>query len=197
MGMTGYLNKRLKRTGERIVYRTHLSWIPMFLSAIPMIWLVSIIAGAVMGFTGNWGYTLMAFLLGFILILISMIPKILRNLGTDIVVTDRRLHTKTGILDVDNDKQTPLTNIDDTVADPTVLGRLFGYGDVVVHTFGGREADDNFPFRNVTDPHELVAVINETRDGLVAGNQNPYMSFQESQERRRNENGNRTTISFS
>jgi hypothetical protein len=126
-----------------------------------------------------------------------MIPKILRNLGTDIVVTDRRLHTKTGILDVDNDKQTPLTNIDDTVADPTVLGRLFGYGDVVVHTFGGREADDNFPFRNVTDPHELVAVINETRDGLVAGNQNPYMSFQESQERRRNENGNRTTISFS
>lgn len=184
MGMTGYLDKRIKRTGERIVYRTHLSWIPMFLASIPMIWLAAIIAGAVMGFTGNAKYSLIAFLCGLVLILISKIPRILRNIGTDIVVTDRRLHTKTGILDVDNDKQTPLTNIDDTVADPTVFGRLFGYGDVVVHTFGGHGAGDDFPFRNVTDPHELVAVINETRDGLAAGHPSPYASFQQSQERR-------------
>ena len=177
MGMTGYLDKRLKRTGERVEYRAHLSWIPMFLSAIPMTWFVSIIAGAVMGFTGNAGYVLMTFLIGFVLILISRIPGILHNLGTDIVVTDRRLHTKQGLVDVDNDKQTPLTNIDDTISDPTVFGRIFGYGNVTVHTFGGgRQANADFMFKNVADPNELVAVINETRDKLVArsGNTNPY-----------------------
>jgi len=183
MGMTGYIDKRLKRTGERIIYRTHLSWIPLFLTAIPLLWFICILAGAVMGITGNLGYAMLVILGGVVLIALSKIPAIVRNIGTDIVVTDRRLHTKEGIIDVDNDRETPLTNIDDTIADPTVLGRLFGYGDVMVHTFGGRGNDDNFTFRNVADPHEFVAVINETRDGLATGNPSPYATFQQQETR--------------
>lgn len=182
MGTTGYIDKRLKRTGERVIYRTHLSWIPMFLTAIPFLWIVCILAGAVMGITGNATYAMFTLLGGFVLVALSKIPSIHKNIGTDIVVTDRRLHTKEGIINVDNDKETPLTNIDDTIADPTILGRLFGYGDVMIHTFGGGHGSgDDFTFRNVTDPHELVAVINETRDGLAAGGQNPYDAFQQQQ----------------
>lgn len=179
MGMTGYIDKRLKRTGERIIYRAHLSWVPLFLTAIPMTWIVSMLAGAVMGMTGNAGYTVMTIIIGIILIVISKIPGVLKNIGTDIVVTDRRLHSKTGIIDVDNDHETPLTNINNTVADPTVIGRLFGYGDVVIQTIGG---NDDFTFRNVSNPNELVAIINETYDGLIAGGQNPYAAFQQSQQ---------------
>lgn len=185
MGMTGYIDKRLKRTGERIIYRTHLSWIPMFLTAVPLLWFICILAGAVMGITGNFGYAMLVVFGGVVLIALSKVPSIMKNIGTDIVVTDRRLHTKEGILDVNNDRETPLTNIDDTIADPTIIGRLFGYGDVMVHTFGGGHGNgDNFTFRNVTDPHELVAVINETRDGLATGNPNPYATFQQQQEAR-------------
>lgn len=187
MGMTGYIDKRLKRTGERIIYRASLSWVPMFLTAIPMAWLVSLLAGAIMGMTGNPSYVVMTFVVGFILIVISKIPGIIKNIGTDIVVTDRRLHSKTGIIDVDNDHETPLTNINNTVADPTPIGRLFGYGDVIIQTIGG---NDDFTFRNVSNPGELVAIINETYDGLIAGGQNPYAAFQQSQQHNSNMGSN-------
>lgn len=157
----------------------------MGLTAVPMLWLASIIAGAVKGFTGSNTYALFTWLGGLLLIILSKIPTIIRNIGTDIVVTDRRLHSKRGIVDVDDNHETPLTNIDDTISDPTVFGRMFGYGDVMIRTFGSSDRDQ-FTFRNVTDPHELVAVINETRDGLTAGSQTPYNAFQQQQEAHRN-----------
>lgn len=168
--MTGYIDKRLRRTNETILYRAHLAWMPVLIGGIPLTLLSSGVAGAVMGMTRNARLAALALGAGLLLTLLSRVPGILGNLGTDIVVTDRRLHSKTGILDVDDDHETPLTNIDDTVADPTILGRLFGYGDVFVHTYGsGQGSNDSFTFRRVADPYELVAVINETHDQLISG----------------------------
>lgn len=180
MAMSRYIDKKLKRTGERVIYRAHLSWLPLLLTAIPLTWLIALLAGAVMGMTGNAGYALMTLGIGCVIVLICKIPSILKNIGTDIVVTDRRLHSKTGILDVNNDHETPITNINNTVADPTIFGRFFGYGDVVIQTIGG---NDDFTFRNVSNPSELVAIINETYDGLIAsGQSNPYATFQQSRQ---------------
>ena len=180
MAMSRYIDKKLKRTGERVIYRAHLSWLPLLLTAIPLTWLIALLAGAVMGMTGNAGYALMTLGIGCVIILICKIPSILKNIGTDIVVTDRRLHSKTGILDVNNDHETPITNINNTVADPTIFGRFLGYGDVVIQTIGG---NDDFTFRNVSNPSELVAIINETYDGLIAsGQSNPYATFQQSRQ---------------
>lgn len=183
MGMTNYIDRKLKRTNERIVYRAHLSWIPIVVGAIPLMMLTSVIAGALYGLFDNFGYVLLAYVIGILLVILTRVPKIMKNIGTDIVVTDRRLHTKTGLINVDNDRETPLTNIDDTIADPTVFGRMMGYGDVSVHTFGGGQGmDDSFVFKGVADPFELVAVINETRDGLAAGGASPYATFQQHQQ---------------
>lgn len=180
MAMSRYIDKKLKRTGERVIYRAHLSWLPLLLTAIPLTWLIALLAGAVMGMTGNAGYALMTLGIGCVIILICKIPSILKNIGTDIVVTDRRLHSKTGILDVNNDHETPITNINNTVADPTIFGRFLGYGDVIIQTIGG---NDDFTFRNVSNPSELVAIINETYDGLIAsGQSNPYATFQQSRQ---------------
>ena len=179
MGTTGYIDKRLRRTNERIIYRTHLSWIPVFTGAIPLLGLTSALAGATLGVFDNMTVCLVVFGIGLLLTLVTRIPKIIRNIGTDIVVTDRRLHTKRGIINIDNDRETPLTNVDDTIADPGPLGRVLGYGNVFIHTFGGGQgAGDEFEFRNVSDPFELVAVINETRDQIANGRgSSPYGGY--------------------
>lgn len=195
MGMTGYIDKQLRRTGERVVYRARLSWIPMFISTIPAMWLTCLVAGTVKGLTGNSGYAGFVIFVGVLVTLITKIRGIIRNLGTDIVVSERRLHSKRGIVNLDDIHDTPLTNIDNTVNDPTVFGRIFGYGDVSIHTFGGGpDSNSDFTFKSVVDPGELVAVINETRDGLVAGGQNPYAAFQQQNSQRARNNGrNRTS----
>lgn len=179
MGTTGYIDKRLRRTNERIVYRAHLSWIPVFTSAIPLLGLTSVFAGATLGVFDNMSLCIVVLGIGLLLTLVTRIPKIIRNIGTDIVVTDRRLHTKRGIINIDNDRETPLTNVDDTIADPGPIGRVLGYGNVSIHTFGGGQgAGDEFEFRNVSDPFELVAVINETRDQIANGRAaSPYGGY--------------------
>lgn len=178
MGATGYIDKRLRRTNERVIYRAHLSWIPVFTGAIPLLAVTSLMAGAALGISKSMPICLIVFGIGLVITLLTRVPKIIRNVGTDIVVTDRRLHTKRGLINIENDRETPLTNIDDTIADPGPIGRLLGYGNVFIHTFGGGQgAGDEFDFPNVSDPFEFVAVINETRDNIASGGSSPYGNY--------------------
>ena len=94
--------------------------------------------------------------------LVSRVPHILDNWRTDVVVTDRRLYYRRGIIDV-KDHMTDLGSITDVTIDPTIAGRIFGYANVRIQTKAG---DDDFVLKEIKDAYKMRQVINIGRDEL-------------------------------
>ena len=97
--------------------------------------------------------------------LLSRIPHIVDNWKTDVVVTDRRLYYRRGIIDI-KDHVTDLSSITDVTVDPNLFGRIFKYADVTVQTQAG---EDDFELKEIKDAYELRRVINQGRDASRPG----------------------------
>lgn len=85
------------------------------------------------------------------------------------VVTNQRLIDEWGVI-THRSKENPLAKINDIFVVQTILGRLFGYGDVSVQTAAALETCVSF----VDDPHKLKETINMQKEGrVVEGNAVP------------------------
>lgn len=173
MGLHGYIDKQLQHTNENVLYRAHISWVPMLTGVIPTMAIASTAGGVLWGVTTNPLFGFAALALGGAIAVVSRIPKIVYNLGVDICVTDKRLHTKTGIININDDHETQLTRINDTVVDPSIIGRLFDYANVTIQTVAG---EDDFTFKCVANPYGLRDALNNARDmyqSSAGSGQNP------------------------
>ena len=106
---------------------------------------------------------------------------IVHNWRTDVVVTDRRLYYRRGIIDV-KDHVTDLGSITDVTIDPSIAGRIFGYANVRIQTKAG---DDDFVLKEIKNAYQMRSVINQGRDALEQASPQPPVQDRRRRERKR------------
>lgn len=132
----GYV-ERVLQPGETVVYATSLHWL-IYLRAILLLVLaaVCLIASAKMTEPGlAIALQIVAGLLA-LLALVSGISALIRRSTTELAITDRRVIYKTGIfqrhtIEINRSK------VETVGVNQSILGRLLGYGTVIVRGTGG------------------------------------------------------------
>jgi uncharacterized membrane protein YdbT with pleckstrin-like domain len=139
------------------------SWVPVVLGGIPVL-LVCVAVCALVVFAFHLEQYVPWMVVGtIVVVLASRIPHIIDNWQTDVVVTDRRLYYRHGIVNV-RDHVCDLTTITDIAVDPNIIGRIFGYANVTIQTQAG---EDDFELKEIKDAYEMRKVINQCRDELL------------------------------
>ena len=146
---------------ERATFHAKESWVPVVMGGIPVALVCGVVSFLVTQFV-NPDYLLICVLASIVVTLVSRVPHILDNWRTDVVVTDRRLYYRRGIVDV-KDHVTDLGSITDVTIDPSIAGRLFGYANVRIQTKAG---DDDFVLKEIRNAYKMRQVINTGRDLL-------------------------------
>lgn len=174
---TKYLNNSLNQN-EQILYRAHLSWIPLFVRQIPFMLIGGIVGGVFAGISNNLLFGLLLFMGICFIGVLSQIPAILKNIGTDILLTNQGLHTKRGIIVVKDDRFSKLNMIDNSDIDyNSIFGRIFKYGNVEIRTISGG-ADALYGFKNLARPATFKNSVRAAQQRFMEDipmNQNPRM----------------------
>jgi len=150
-----YLSKMLL-PDERIVYIATLHWV---------IFIPGMCLTALGGFIGFYSYALIGFIMGqsmaqvfgrvlagaaFILALVGLgllIGALVRQSSTELAITNRRLIAKYGFISRST-FEIMINRVTGANFDQTIMGRLLGFGTILVHGAGG----DISPFDVVTNP---------------------------------------------
>ncbi len=147
----GYVEKVLL-PGERVIYTTGLHWLVygrafVLLAVAVLLAIFSVpnvtdpnLASVAMG-----GLALAAFvaLLG----LLSFIAAAIRRSTTELAVTDQRVILKRGVI-ARHTIEMNRSKVESVDVDQSVLGRIFGYGTVLVRGTGGSLE----PMQSISDP---------------------------------------------
>jgi uncharacterized membrane protein YdbT with pleckstrin-like domain len=117
--------------GERVVFRTRLHWLlfmtPVLFTAIvllPIAWLLA---------NGTWShYAWIPVALASLLLLVTFIKR----QSSDFAVTNKRVMMKVGVFNT-RSIELVLNKIEAIAVNQSLMGRIFGYGDIVVTGSGG------------------------------------------------------------
>jgi uncharacterized membrane protein YdbT with pleckstrin-like domain len=141
--------RQVLQPGETVVYATKLHWL-IYLQTILLLIACLIIAGAALLTSDNQSITLALEIAAIIFAVLAMatgLRAFIRRATTELAVTDHRVIYKSGLLsrhtiEMNRDK------VESVDVDQSLLGRIFGYGTVVVRGTGGSLE----PMRNIGDP---------------------------------------------
>ncbi len=160
----GYVEKNLI-PGEKLVYRTGVHWSVLTVPAI-----VAVIFAAP-------GIAILVFrddiaakgippnavaVAGVALILVAAIvfgSAVIKKNATEIAVTDRRVIIKTGLTSR-RSLEIMLAKVESIGIDETLVGRMLGYGTVVIHGTGGTPE----PFRKIAHPSQFRMAVQQQID---------------------------------
>ena len=129
--------EQVLQLGETVIYGTSLHWL-VYLRAtlLVVLALLTLIAAASVAEPGAaLALKLIAALLG-LLALVSGLDALIRRTTTELAVTDRRVIYKTGILQR-HSMEMNRSKVETVGVNQSILGRLLGYGTVVVRGTGG------------------------------------------------------------
>ena len=135
---------------EYEVFHAKESWVPVILGTVPLL-IVGLIL--VRAFRAALGAAIAA-------ILVINVPRIFANLDTDVVVTNKRLYARTGIIDI-KDQVCDLANVADVTVDPTLFGRIFDYANVRIQTYAG---ESDFVLRGIAHAYDMRSSISQGAD---------------------------------
>jgi uncharacterized membrane protein YdbT with pleckstrin-like domain len=141
--------RRVLQPGETVVYDTKLHSV-IYTRAILLLVGCLILAGAAIAASNNQNLSLALEIAAAILALLALsaaFRAFVRRATTELAVTDHRVIYKTGLLarhtiEMNRDK------VESVDVDQTLLGRLFGYGTIIVRGTGGSLE----PIRTIGDP---------------------------------------------
>jgi uncharacterized membrane protein YdbT with pleckstrin-like domain len=141
--------RRVLQPGETIVYATRLHWV-IYIHTILLLIACIICAAAAVSTSDNQGISLALGIAAVIFLLLALsagLRVFIRRVTTELAVTDHRVIYKSGLLsrhtiEMNRDK------VESVDVDQTILGRIFGYGTVIVRGTGGSLE----PIRNIGDP---------------------------------------------
>jgi uncharacterized membrane protein YdbT with pleckstrin-like domain len=141
--------RRVLQPGETIVYYTKLHWL-IYVNAILLLLACIILAGAAIATSDSQSISLALEIAAVIFALFALsagLRAFIRRATTELAVTDHRVIYKSGLLsrhtiEMNRDK------VESVDVDQSLLGRIFGYGTVVVRGTGGSLE----PIRNIGDP---------------------------------------------
>jgi uncharacterized membrane protein YdbT with pleckstrin-like domain len=140
--------------GERVVFRSRVHWRlfmgPVLLTVfvfLPMTWLL---AG------GSWrGYAWVPLAIGLVFLLVAFIKR----QSSAFAVTNKRVMMKVGVFRA-RSIELLLRKVEAISVDQSVLGRVFGYGNIVVTGSGGtKEA-----FSNIQSPLAFRRAVQSATD---------------------------------
>ena len=136
--------------GEHVVYRTRLHWllfvIPVLFTVVvllPLAWLMA---------NGTWksfAWTPLSFGL------IVLVATFIKRQSSDFAVTNKRVMMKVGVF-ATRSIELLLNKIEAIAVNQSLMGRVFGYGDIAVTGSGGTEKH----FRASRDRSNFVAQCN-------------------------------------
>ena len=145
---------------EHEVFHAKESWIPVVLGIIPILLLGVAAFFIAWRFFNNSMVGLILLGVFAVVALATRVPRIFANLDTDVIVTDRRLYARTGIVDI-KDQVCDLASISDVTVDPSIFGRIFDYADVRIQTYAG---DQDFELRGIAHAYEMRQAISQGAD---------------------------------
>jgi uncharacterized membrane protein YdbT with pleckstrin-like domain len=123
--------------GERVIYATSLHWF-VYLRAIQMVLLASVCVIAAN--MADQVYIVLAFkvlaLVFGVIAIVSALRALIRRVTTELAVTDRRVIYKTGVFQR-HSMEMNVSKVETVGVNQSILGRILGYGTVVVRGTGG------------------------------------------------------------
>jgi uncharacterized membrane protein YdbT with pleckstrin-like domain len=170
--MVSYVEKNLI-AGERILYKTGLHWIvlvaPTLLAAFFAIPGLMMLIGSLALIGDKSGSSSGLGLAGFCLLLIGgllVLAGYLKRKSTEMVVTNKRILIKTGLLSR-RTFELLLSKVESIGVEEGILGRMLGYGSVVVRGTGGTPE----PFKTVSHPLEFRRQVQQQIEQREQANQ--------------------------
>ena len=141
--------RKVLQPGETVVYATKLHWLIYVNTTLLAIACVALV-GAAVSTSDNQSISLAFAIAAIIFALLALstgLRAFIRRSTTELAVTDHRVIYKSGLLsrhtiEMNRDK------VESVDVDQSLLGRIFGYGTVVVRGTGGSLE----PIRNIGDP---------------------------------------------
>jgi uncharacterized membrane protein YdbT with pleckstrin-like domain len=138
---------RVLQPGESVAHLSRIHPI-IFLTAI--LWFVAalVLFIAALSLSGDWrigGQALAVFAV--IFGLAAGIPALIRRATTELAVTDRRVIYKSGVL-ARHTLEMNRSKVESADVDQSILGRIFGFGTIIVRGTGGSLE----PIRMISDP---------------------------------------------
>jgi uncharacterized membrane protein YdbT with pleckstrin-like domain len=140
--------EQVLQPGETVTYATSLHWL-VYLRAILLLILAGLTLVAAVSVSepaATLALQIIALLLG-LLALVSGLDALIRRSTTELAVTDRRVIYKTGIFQR-HSMEMNRSKVETVGVDQSILGRILGYGTVVVRGTGGSFE----PIRFIGDP---------------------------------------------
>ncbi len=146
--MSSYVDSVLA-DGERIVYRAAISHWKFFLSYLAgSLFLASALGAYIAG--SRAGASLAMVAIALVIGLALMFSAIIRRQTTELVLTDRRIIMKRGLVSRDTVEMN-LNKVESLHVNQGLMGRILGYGDVTVVGTGASLE----PLREISSPLEL------------------------------------------
>jgi uncharacterized membrane protein YdbT with pleckstrin-like domain len=154
-----YVEKNLV-SGETLIYRTGVHWSVLFWPVV----LAILIGGA-----GVASFVLRRdlLILGAVLLLVAaivLISALVKRNATEIGVTNRRVIIKTGLLNR-RSLEIMLPKVESIAINEPAMGRILGYGTVVIHGTGGTPE----PFDKIAHPSEFRREVQQQMDSATTG----------------------------
>jgi hypothetical protein len=159
--------------GERILYRTGRHWIVLVTPIVVAAFLgfpgLMMLIGSLTSIGDKSGSSSALGVIGFCLLLIAglfVLAGYLTRSSTNMVVTNKRILMKTGLLRR-RTFELLLSKVESIGVEEGILGRLLGYGSVVVRGTGGTPE----PFTTVSHPLEFRRQVQQQIEQREQGNQ--------------------------
>jgi uncharacterized membrane protein YdbT with pleckstrin-like domain len=145
--------------GERVVFRTRLHWLlflgPVLLTIIVLFPIACLLA------SGTWrSYAWIPFGLGLLIIFSAFIKR----KSSDFAVTNKRIMMKVGVFRM-RSIELLLSKVEAIVVDQSLLGRIFGFGNIMVTGSGGTKET----FSHIQAPLEFRRAVQSVADKQITG----------------------------
>ena len=147
----GYVNRNLM-PGERVVYNATIHWF-IFMPAL----ITFLIAIVLLGLDRGFGLALSA--LAALLALFYFLRALTTKISTELAVTSKRVIAKVGLIRR-HSIELNHSKVESFHVDQSILGRIFGFGTVIIHGTGGGTT----PIPNIAAPLAFRRNAMETID---------------------------------
>ena len=154
MAAMSYIDRNLI-DGERVVYRTRLHWLVFAMPILVTVVVLLPAAWFLLDSPNRQGFAWVPLVVA----LLVLLPAFIKRQSSDFAVTNKRVMMKSGVMTT-RSVELLLNKIEAIAVDQSLVGRMFGYGNIVVTGSGGtREA-----FSQIQSPLEFRRAVQSVSD---------------------------------
>ena len=151
-----YIDRNLLE-GERVVYRTRVHWL---LFVVPVLFTVVVLL-PIAWFLANGAWSNFAWI-PLALGLLVLVATFIKRQSSDFAVTNKRVMMKVGVFST-RSVELLLNKIEAIAVNQSFMGRVFGYGDIVVTGSGGTRES----FSRIQGPLEFRRAVQSVTDTQI------------------------------